>query len=169
MKTEKTLLLLGLLIWSSIIAAPLLAQESNTLHEETNLQAEKVAKEQVKLKAEKERKQKYISKYGTYYGNLIYKGELAPGMSQAMVNEIWNKDFFNRSTVIRNNKTIEIWEFDKEKMQMKIMTEATKNGGENGKAALAAIFLMSLSEQYGGSTPPETLVFKNNKLTDIYR
>lgn len=137
------------------------------------LQAEKIAKEQVKQerqKTEKERKQKYISKYGEYYGSLISNGELASGMSQAMVNEVYNKTFFNRRTAVRNSQTIEVWKFDKEKMQVEILKEGAKNKDNGGgEAALAAIFMMNFSEQMGGTTVPKMLIFKNNKLTEIYR
>lgn len=141
--------------------------------QQQKLKAEEIAKQEAKEKkkiAEQERKQAYIDKYGEYYGTLIGKGQLDVGMTQAMVNEVWKKDFFIVSKSIRNGKTIEIWEYSKDKMQMAILSEGAKNkenGG--GEAALAAIYLMGLSKQLGGPTVPQMIIFTNNKLTDIYR
>ncbi len=114
------------------------------------------------------RRKELIHKYGEYYGNKILEGKLVSGMSQAMVNEVWDKNFFRISTVVRNNKTIEIWEFDKEKMQIEIIKEGTKNK-ENRDGAAALILMMNLSEKLGGLTFPQMLIFTNNKLTDIYK
>ncbi len=137
------------------------------------LREEKIAQEraeQEKRIKEQQRKQEYISKYGEYFGMLISKGELDTGMSQAMVNEVWNKDFFVISKSIRSGKTVEIWEFSKDKMQMAILNEGAKNKDSGGgEAALTAIFLMGLSEQLGGPKAPQMIIFTNNKLTDIYR
>lgn len=91
-------------------------------------------------------------------------------MSQLMVNEVWNKEFFVISKSVRSGESIEIWEFSKDKMQMAIINEGAKHKDSGGgEAALAAIFLMGLSEQLGGPKPPQMIVFTNNKLTDIYR
>ena len=137
------------------------------------LREEKIAKaqaEQEKLLEEQQRKQEYISKYGEHFGTLISQGALEVGMSQAMVGEVWNKDFFVVSKSVRNGKSFEIWEFSKDKMQIAIMNEGVKNKDNGGgEAALAAIFLMELSESLGGPTVPKMIIFTNNKLTDIYR
>ena len=136
-------------------------------------QIEKITKLQAqeeKRLAEQKKKQAYIAKYGEYYGTLINKGELDVGMSQAMVSEVWNKDFFVISKSVRSGKSIEIWEFSKDKMQMAILNEGAKNKDSGGgEAALAAIFLMGLSEQLGGPKAPSMLIFTNGKLTDVYR
>jgi len=137
------------------------------------LQAENIAKQQAQEKkkiAEQKRKQLYIDKYGEYYGSLISEGQLEVGMSQAMVSEVWNKVFFVVSKSIRNGKTIEFWEYSKDKMQMAILLEGAKNKNNGGgEAAFAEIYMMGLSEQFGGPTVPKTIIFTNNKLTDIYR
>ncbi len=141
--------------------------------QQQKLQAEKIAKQKAEEKkkiAEQKKKQALIAKYGTHYGTLISEGELDVGMSQLMVNEVWNKEFFVISKSVRSGESIEIWEFSKDKMQMAIINEGAKHKDSGGgEAALAAIFLMGLSEQLGGPKPPQMIVFTNNKLTDIYR
>ena len=87
-----------------------------------------------------------------------------------MVNEIWCKDFFVISKSVRNGISMDIWEFSKDKMQLAIIKEGAKNkenGG--GEAAMSMIFMMQFAEKLGGPTAPKTLIFSNNKLTDIYR
>lgn len=141
--------------------------------QQQKLQADKIAKQEAEEKkeiAEQKRKQAYIDKYGDYYGTLISRGQLDVGMTQSMVSEVWNKEFFVVSKSIRTGQTIEMWEFSKDKMQLAIINEGAKNKDNGGgEAALAAIFLMGLSEQLGGPKPPQMIVFTNNILTDIYR
>lgn len=131
---------------------------------------EKAAKEQAekeKLQQQQLWRSKLIEKYGEYYGNKISDGQLSIGMSQEMVNELWPKIFFNISIINRTNNQTVIWKFDKNKMQREIIKKAKENGNEDGAAAL--IIMFNLSEQLGGLDSPKMLVFKNNKLTDIYR
>ena len=127
------------------------------------------AKKENLLKQQTRRKN-LVAKYGEYNGNLISQGHLVIGMTKAMVNEVWKKEYFNISTVLRNNQMIEVWEFNKEKMQVEIIKEGSKNKGkEGGDAALATVLMMNLYEkQFGELAFPKTLVFNNNKLTDIY-
>ncbi len=139
------------------------------------LQEERIAKQQAEEKrkideekraiAEQKRKQEYIEKYGEYYGLLISKGQLELGMTQAMVREVWDKDFFIISKSVRNGKSIEIWEYSKDKMEMAII----KSSGGANQEALATLFLVGLSKQLGGPTIPQMIIFTNNKLTDVYR
>ncbi len=147
------------------MAKRIIEEKEKKLHEKEL--AEKKA-EQARLQKQKVREKKLVVKYGEYYGNKILKGDLVPGMSQAMVNEIWNKNFFRISTIVRDNKTIVIWKFDKEKMQMEIMKEGSKNK-ENEDGALALILAMNFSEKMGGLDIPQILIFTNNRLTDIYK
>lgn len=123
-----------------------------------------------KLLKQQTRKKNLIAKYGDYYGNEISRRHLIIGMTKNMVNEVWKKEYFNISTVLRNNQMIEIWEFNKEKMQMDIINEGIKKKGkEGGEAAVNTVLMMNLyEEQFGEITFPKTLVFNNNKLTDIY-
>ncbi len=141
--------------------------------EDKKLEESKIVTNQAKketLLKQQARKKNLIVKYGDYYGNQISLGHLVIGMTKAIVNEVWKKEYFNISTAIRNNQIIEVWEFNKEKMQLAIINEDTKNKGkEGGDAALAAVLMMNLyEEQFGEITFPKTLVFINNKLTDIY-
>lgn len=141
--------------------------------QQQKLQAEKIAKQKAEEKkkiAEQKKKQALIAKYGTHYGTLISEGELDVGMSQLMVNEVWNKEFFVISKSVRSGESIEIWEFSKDKMQMAIINEGAKHKDSGGgEAAIAAIFLMGLSDALGGPSAPQMIIFTNNKLTDIYR
>lgn len=133
---------------------------------------EKIARlqsEEKKRVADQKRKQEYILKYGEYYGTLVSQGELRAGMSTAMVNAVFPKDFFIISESTRNGQSVEIWQFSKDKMETAIMLEGAKNKEEGVIGALATAFLIALSEQMGGPTIPRMLIFKNNKLTDIYR
>jgi len=133
---------------------------------------EKIARlqsEEKKRVADQKRKQEYISKYGEYYGTLVSQGELRAGMSTAMVNAVFPKDLFIISESTRNGQSVEIWQFSKDKMETAIMLEGAKNKEEGVIGALATAFLIALSEQMGGPTIPRMLIFKNNKLTDIYR
>jgi len=113
------------------------------------------------------RERELVKKYGNYYGKKIIEQELVQGMSQDMVNEYWPKKYFNISYINRNNNKTVIWEFDKNKMQREIIKEGKENGNEEG--ALAVILMLNFSGQLGGIDAPRMLVFKNNKLTDIYR
>jgi len=134
------------------------------------LRAEKTAREQIekeKLQQQESYRNKLVKKYGEYYGNKISERELVLGMSQEMVNEYWPKKYFSISNINRNNSKTVIWEFDKNKMQREIIKEGKENGNEEG--ALAVILMLNLSGQLGGLDAPKMLVFKNNKLTDIYR
>jgi len=106
------------------------------------------------------RKKELVEKYGYYYANKILEGKLTLGMSQEMVNEYWPKKYFNINYSNRYSNKIVIWKFDKDKMRREIRKE---EGG------YAVILMLYLSEPFGGIDGPEKLVFKNNKLTDIYR
>lgn len=139
---------------------------------ERKLQEEKLAKEKAE-KAELLKKQlhrkKLIEKYGDYYGNKLSRGELLPGMNEDMVKEVWEKEWFNINNIVRNGQMIEIWEFDKSKMQIDIIKKGKESGQQEG--ALGLILMLNLSEELGleGINAPKTLVFIDNKLTDIYR
>lgn len=115
------------------------------------------------------RRKNLISKYGEYYGNQISQGHLVIGMTKAMVNEIWKKEYFNISSALRNNQIIEVWEFNKEKMYREMSKEDTKKRGKiDDNADFTLALVISLAEQSGEITFPKTLVLNNNKLTDIY-
>jgi hypothetical protein len=149
-----------------------LRDKTKIIYDKKKKKIEQEEKEKEKARLEKlqkhlNRQEELVTKYGDYYGNKILEGELALGMSQEMVNEYWPKKHFNISYINRNNNKIEIWAFDKKKMQGEIIKEGKDNGQEDG--ALGTILMLNLSEQLGGLDVPKMLVFTNNKLTEIYR
>tara|TARA_R110001583_G_C5659921_1_gene409543 strand:+ start:1542 stop:2897 length:1356 start_codon:yes stop_codon:yes gene_type:complete len=136
-------------------------------------QKKKELAEEEKLKKQIERQKELSSKYGNYFGEKLSQGELVPGMNADMVNEIWEKNWFSISNLVRNGQMLEIWEWDKSKFQMDMLEKGKKNKDNGGKDYAAAMILgLELAEQFGASSSlniPKTLVFKNDKLTDIYR
>lgn len=138
---------------------------------ELKKQQEKIAEqraEQLKRRKEEEQRRNIISKYGEHYGALIIKKKLVPGMSQAMVNEVWSKDFFDCSISTSSGRRIEVWSLNNDKMQIKIASEANKVD-KSGEATVAAMLLMNLLGSTSLSSVPNMLVFVNDKLTDIYK
>lgn len=138
---------------------------------ELKKQQEKIAEqraEQLKRRKEEEQRRNIISKYGEHYGALIIKKKLIPGMSQAMVNEVWSKDFFDCSISTSSGRRIEVWSLNNDKMQIKIASEANKVD-KSGEATVAAMLLMNLLGSTSLSSVPNMLVFVNDKLTDIYK
>lgn len=132
------------------------------------LQEEKITKERVlkeKLRIEKVLRDRFITKYGDYWGNLISKKEYTPGMTKEMILEFSSEKLYKVSKVIRNGNSIEIWEFDRQKMQLEILKESGEDGA---KALLAVSFLENLGFGNINSQFP-TLVFTNGKLTDVYQ
>lgn len=107
-------------------------------------------------------KNKLVDKYGENIGNKITQGQLETGMSKSMVSDVWKKEFFTVSNIVRDGENIEIWEFNSEKMALDLLKEY-------GKDAYNVYFGVSLAEQFGEISIPKTLIFKNDKLTDIYR
>ncbi|WP_417200556.1 hypothetical protein [Bizionia sp.] len=142
---------------------------NNTIKKEEDKKNKKEEDELEKLQKQLKRQKELTSKYGKQFGEHLSRGELLSGMNKAMVNEVWKKEFFNISSIVRDGQNIEIWEFDKQKMQSEIIKEAKKNN--DGESAVGALMALELSENIGlgGLEIPKMLVFKNNKLTDIYR
>lgn len=106
-----------------------------------------------------------IAKYGDSWGNLIYKKEYTLGMTKEMIREFSYEKFYKVSKVIRNGNTIELWEFDRHKMEL----EASNEGGEDGaKVLLLLSFLDNLGLGNINSKFP-TLEFTNGKLTGVYQ
>ena len=123
------------------------AKREEKLRAERVKREEELKKEQEKREKEREaerRRRGYISKYGEYYGNKIFKKELVLGMSKEMVSEVWHKNVFNHSISSAGNQITETWTFK-------------------------APTISYLVDLVGVSVPPKMMIFKNNKLTDIYR
>lgn len=151
-----------------------LRDKSKIIIDKKNKKIEEKEKEKEKERLEKLQKQinrqkELTSKYGDYYGNKLSKGELLPGMNEDMVKEVWEKEWFNISNIVRNGQMIEIWEFDKNKMQRDIINKGKESGQEEG--ALGLLLMLNLSEELGLEriNAPKTLVFMDKKLNDIYR
>jgi hypothetical protein len=106
-----------------------------------------------------------ITKYGDYWGNLIYKKEYTLGMTKQMILEFSSEKLYKISKVIRNGNTIEIWEFDRQKMALETLNE----GGEDGAKALMVLgFIENLGLGNINSQFPN-LEFTNGKLTGVYQ
>jgi hypothetical protein len=140
-------------------------------------QEEKIAKEraeQEKLREKQERKRSLMAKYGDYWGELISKSEYTPGMTQEMVGEIVDKNWFIVNKSVRNSQSIDIWKYSKERMELAMLADATKGKENISNEALAgtALYISMLSSGISELLPfvvPKTLIFTNNKLTDIYK
>jgi len=103
------------------------------------------------------------NKYGNYWGVLVHNMEFTLGMSIEMISEFAPKKYFKISKLLRNKNHIEIWKFDRQKMNREIV----KVSGEDARKTL---FTISLAESMGlGNIESETpeLVFTNRKLTEI--
>jgi hypothetical protein len=100
-------------------------------------------------------------------------------MSQEMVNEVWNRNYFNISNVVRGRNTVVIWEFSQVKMDAEEYKRFLKKD-EDG--LLISIFsgILEFADNLDDDeafremlfkerpTKPSILIFTNNKLTDIY-
>jgi hypothetical protein len=105
-------------------------------------------------------------KYGDYWGNIIYKKEYTPGMTKEMLLEFTNDKYYKISKMIRNGNSIEIWEFDKQKMMLEIL----KSGNEKEAKSLIVFTEfenIGLVDNLESGFP--TLVFSNGQLTDVYQ
>jgi len=125
----------------------------------------KVRASQEKLRLEKALQLRLITKYGDYWGNLIYKKEYTPGMTKEMIIEFSSEILYKISKVIRNGNSIEIWEFDRQKMELATLKES----GEDGAKALLALSLLENLGFGNINSQFPTLVFTNGKLTDVYQ
>ena len=127
-----------------------------------NIEKEKVA--QTTVPDGKAIQNKLITKYGAYWGNLIYKKEYTPGMTKEMILEFSSEKIYKISKVLRNGHTIEIWEFDSQKMAL----ETLKESGEDGAKALMVLGFM---ENFGLNINSQfpNLEFTDGKLTGVYQ
>ena len=117
------------------------------------------------IKTAKDLHYRLIAKYGDYWGDLIYKKEYTLGMTKQMILEFSSEKLYKISKVIRNGSTIEIWEFDRHKMEL----ETLKDGGEDGAKALLAISLLENLGFGNINSQFPNLEFTNGKLTGIFQ
>lgn len=106
-----------------------------------------------------------IKKYGNYWGELIFNRKFTPGMTKDMVLEFTSEKIYKISKVIRNKNYIEIWEFDPQKLAK----ETIKKEGEKGGLTLLSLSLIENLGMGNINSQFPTLVFINNKLTDVYQ
>lgn len=136
--------------------------------EQQKLLKEKIANQQAEERkriAEQRLQNALINKYGNYWGKLIYNREFTPGMTKEMVLEFTSEKIYKISKAIRNGDYIEIWEFDPQKLAQEMIEEE----GEEGAMTFLALSLMENLGMGSINSQFPTLVFTNNKLTDVYQ
>ena len=117
-----------------------------------------------KIRENKQRlKNKLVAKYGENIGNKILQGKLEAGMSKSMVSDVWKEEYFTVSNIVRDSQNIEIWEFNSGKMAAELIEEFGQENAYNMYLGL------SLASEFGEISIPTKLIFKNGKLTDVYR
>lgn len=127
-------------------------------------QEKKIVQDQLKEKIRQNkqiRKNKLVAKYGETIGNKILQGKLEAGMNKSMVSDVWKKEYFTVSNIVRDNQNLEVWEFDSGKMAIDMRKEY-------GEASSDMYLRILLAEEFGKISIPKVLIFQNNKLTDIY-
>lgn len=126
----------------------------------------KILQEQLmeKIRQNKQRlKTKLVAKYGENIGNKIFQGKLEAGMSKSMVSDVWKEEYFSVSNIVRDSQNIEVWEFNSGKMA----SDLIKEYGEED--AYKLYFGLAFAVEFGEISIPRKLIFKNDKLTDVYR
>lgn len=118
----------------------------------------KEREKQEKLREERMYRQRCISRYGEYYGNLIIKKEFALGMNKEMVRELLGEaeKLYKKSISAFRGHTIETWVFD-----ANLVAQGVNFGGLLG--ALSYYRGMELEQKC------PMLVFTDGKITSIYR
>ena len=110
------------------------------------------------------RRKQLITKYGEHYGTLISQGELELGMTIEMVNEVWDKDFFDRDQFIVSGNKVEVWTFNEDNMAE---TVARKEGKEG---LMTMLFINQIGGLFGVDYGnPSQLTFTNGRLTGIIK
>jgi len=141
--------------------------------EEIKLQEEKNKKQQLedrKKIAGQKRQNTLTTKYGNYWGDLVYNNEFTLGMTKEMILEfnfeyfpkIHFEYFYKISKVFRYGNSIEIWEFDAQKTALEIA-----KGGEDEVMKLVKLGVAERMGLVNIDSNFPTLVFTNGKLTEI--
>lgn len=130
------------------------AQEKKILHEQL---IEKIRQNKQKLK------NKLVAKYGENIGNKIFQGKLEAGMSKSMVSEVWKEEYFTVDNIVRDSQNFEVWEFNSGKMATDLINEYGKEDAYN------IYFSLTFASEFGEIRIPRKLIFKNGKLTDVYK
>ena len=108
-------------------------------------------------------KNKLVTKYGEIIGNKIFQGKLEAGMSKSMVSDVWKEEYFTVSSIVRNSQNFEVWEFNSGRMATDLIKEYGKEDAYN------IYFGLTFAVEFGEISIPRKLIFKNDKLTDVYR
>tara|TARA_Y100000815_G_C13336858_1_gene498183 strand:- start:396 stop:1919 length:1524 start_codon:yes stop_codon:yes gene_type:complete len=131
----------------------------NVVEQKKKQEEGKIAEQQAERKKqieEQEYKNALIKKYGTSWGNLIFKEEFTLGMTNEMVLEFKYGKAYKISKVARDGNYIEIWEIDPLKLEQEVIKE---------KGAMAFLYLAEILQTIDTKFP--NLIFTNNKLTAI--
>ena len=83
-------------------------------------------------------------------------------MSKSMVSDVWKQEYFTISYIVRNSQNLEIWEFNGEKMAADLINEY-------GKDAYNIVIGITYVAEFGKINIPKKLIFKDDKLTDVFR
>lgn len=138
------------------------AREQRRLEEQRKKEREKQERlwleRQEKLKLEREYQRKCISRFGDYYGKLVFKKEFTLGMNKEMIREILGstEKLYKKSISSFMGHTIEIWEFNTD-----LVAQGVSLGG-----------LLGALSYYSGTALEQkcpTLEFTDGKVTSIYR
>ena len=121
---------------------------------------EKRKKEAEERKKEAKKRQ-LISKYGYRYGTLLAKGEIELGMTEAMVNEVYKKGWFDCNQSRYLWKRVDTWVFNKDKMLLTL----AKEHGQDGVLSMLFLETFGLTDL----VVPSALQFVDGELTDIIR
>ena len=91
------------------------------LLEERDLQRQAEKEKQMAEKKQKEeaKSREIITKYGEFYGKMILQNKLVTGMTKAMVNEVWPKEFFNHGKTIYRDLCKTSFDFRSDRNQAK--------------------------------------------------
>ena len=85
-------------------------------------------------------------------------------MTTEMVNEVWDKDFFDRDQFIVSGNKVEVWTFNEDNMAE---TVARKEGKEG---LMTMLFINQIGGLFGVDYGnPSQLTFTNGRLTGIIK
>lgn len=120
-------------------------------------------KEIIEKQKELAYRKRILSKYGKYWGRLIFKNEFTLGMTKEMVLEFTSDKYYKISKVIFNGLLVETWRFDKRKMSLEILKEKGKEGAQ-------VLMGLSFAESLGfGMESVPTLIFTDGKISGIFQ
>ncbi len=125
----------------------------------------KILQDQLKEKIRQNKqilKSRLVAKYGENIGNKILEGKLEAGMTKSMVSDVWKKEYFTVSNIVRNSQNFEVWEFNSGKMAIDMRKEYGEDASDMYLGILVGV-------EFGKISIPRKLIFKNDKLTDVYR